>query len=374
MNILDYIDWRGDLTFAQSSLNEVDNLIFSTLAYLNMDHLVSEDDSSSPTIEELYQLYTAAGYDQSFMAHNPQPLLQKAAQSARFKDIRVQWYINKIDVEQQLQFAAVTFIISDGLAYVAFRGTDNTIVGWREDCNLSFLPETPGQNEAVMYVNRVAEKTRGDLIVGGHSKGGNFAVYAAAFCDEAVKHRVVKVYSNDGPGFNNQVAESDHYLSVLSKTVKIIPDSSLIGILLLSKATRRIIKSDAKGIMQHNPYSWCVMGASFESADERADASLFMDETLSEWIAGLSAENKQILVNGVFDALEASGAKTLREISENKWDSFTAIVKAAAQIDPDSRSDIKETVKKLFASGKDAAKNELQRNTEINSGGNNHPE
>lgn len=372
MNILDYIDWRGDITFEQSGFNEVDNIIFSTLVYLNMDKLVSEDDSLFLTIEELYRKYKSAGYDQSFMINDPLPLLDKAAQSPRFKDVIVKWYVNKIDVEQQLQFAAVTFIISDHLSYIAFRGTDNTIVGWREDCNLSFLPETPGQKESVMYVNRIAKRTSGDLIVGGHSKGGNFAVYAAAFCDKAVSEsRIIKVFSNDGPGFNNDVVASAEYFSILNKMIKIIPESSLIGILLLSKAKHKVIKSDSKGIMQHNPYSWCVKGAAFESADEQAGSSLLVDEALTRWGTALSDENKQVLVNAVFDSLEASGAKTLNEISQSKWASFSAIIRAAAKIDSKNMNNIVDSLKKLFVSSKDAVISETQRNTGMKKSDNN---
>ena len=365
MNMLDYIDWRGDLTFDQSAFNEVDNLIFSTLVYLKMDGLVSEDDSQSLTLKALCERYVEAGYDQSFMSNDPFPLLKKAAASPRFRDVTVRWFVNKIDPDQQLQFAAATYVLPNDLVIVSFRGTDNTLVGWHEDCNFSFLTETPGQNEAVGYVNRVAAKTSGRLIVVGHSKGGNFAIYGAAFCDAAVsRDRIDRVYSNDGPGFNSAIAEAPEYLAVLDKTVKIIPDSSLVGILLDSKVQRRVIRSDAKGLLQHNPYTWCVLGAGFESADERAASSLVMDDALSEWIGSLSGEDKRILVNAIFEALEATGAKTLREISENKWDSYSAILKAVMQIDQNSKSDIREMLKKLLLSGKEAVKSETTRQAE----------
>ena len=361
MNILDYIDWRGDLSFEQSGFNEVDNLIFSTLVYLNMDGLVSEDDSLSPTVAQLEQLYAQAGYDQSHLVNDPRPLLEKAARSQRFGNVIVKRFVNKVSADEQIQFAAVTFDVTERLSYIAFRGTDNTIVGWREDCNLSFLSETPGQREAMLYVNKAAQMTTADLIVGGHSKGGNFAVYAAAFCDKDVSEsRIIRVYSNDGPGFNDEIVSRPEYLSVLGKTEKIIPDSSLIGILLSSKAAHKIIKSDAKGVMQHNPYSWCVIGTQFETADERTGTSIFLDETLSSWIGTLSDENKRSLVNAVFDALEASGATTLSEISSNKLTAYNAILKAVSQIDPEHRSDILESLKKLFLSGKDAAKAEYK--------------
>lgn len=359
MNILDYIDWRGDLTFKENEFNEVDNLVFSTLAYLKMDGLIKSD--AGVSIAALDTLYEKAGYDQSHLVNNPQPLLKKAAASRRYCDVVVKAYVNKIDPKEKLQFAAAFFVIDKRLGYVSFRGTDNTIVGWREDCNISFLPYTPGQAEAALYLDRIGKEFDGDLIVGGHSKGGNFAIYGAAFCNKAVQRRIKRVYSNDGPGFNDEVASSAEYRAILPKTEKIIPDSSLVGILLTSKIERTIIRSDARGVMQHNPFTWRVIGTKFERADERTSSSLFMDETLTKWVGSLSTQNKQILVNSVFDALEASGATTLTEINQNKRVTYAAILKAASKIDAESKSDLMETIKKLFESGKETALSEAQK-------------
>lgn len=365
MNILDYLDWRGDITFAERGLNEVDNLIFSTLAYLDMDGLLPDEGSAPLTVAQLYAAYTAAGYDQSYMVNDPTPLLARCARSPRYRNVRVLWYVNRVDPAQQLQFSAATFLYRGDEIYIAFRGTDNTLVGWREDCNLSYLSETPGQREAADYVNMVAAHTTGPLTVGGHSKGGNFAVYAAAFCQPEVREqRVVKVYSNDGPGFKAEVTCTDSYLAVLSKTEKIIPDSSLVGILLSSKAERKVIHSDVKGVMQHNPFTWSVLGDRFVPADERTAASLFMDDTLSRWANSLSDENKQNLVNSVFDSLEASGAQTLNEINNNKWSAYNSFIKAIAALEPDNKSDLADTLKKLLLSGKDTAVAEAQKNIE----------
>lgn len=355
MNILDYIDWRGDLSFAQSDFNEVDNLIFSELVYLELKDLIGEDETVS--IADIWERYSASGIDQSFMINDPKPLLRKTASCARFKDIAVSRYREEIDAEKQIQFSAMTFLIGKDLTYISFSGTDNTIVGWREDCNFAFLPETPGQVEAAKYVDMVARNTSGRLIVGGHSKGGNFAVYGAAFCDEDVREsRIVKIYSNDGPGFNDEIASAEQYLAVLPKTVKIIPDSSLVGILLSSKAQRTIIKSEEKGVLQHDPYSWRVLGNHFEKADEQSGTSVFMDETLGRWIDSLSTDNKRILVNTIFDALEASGVSTLQEINKGKITTYSAILKAVGETDSDSKKDVIDIVKKLFAEASETAK------------------
>lgn len=354
MNIIDYIEWRGDLNFIERGFNEVDNLIFSELAYTNMNGIVSDENKFTITIGELCEKYIELGYDQSYILNNPSTILEKAAASDRYRDVLVGGYIDKTDQDQQVQFAAVTFILGDGTAYVAFRGTDNTIVGWREDFNISFMPETPGQSEAAAYLNRLAADIDHPLRVGGHSKGGNFAVYAAAFCDEQVRDgRIIQVYSNDGPGFNGSVADSEQYNAILDRLIKIIPESSLIGILLSSKAKPKVIKSQAKGLLQHDPYTWCVRGDSFERADRLSTASLFMDETLDNWIDNLDDEQKKIVISAIFDSLDASGASTITEINQNKWISYNAIAKAVGSLDKNTQSEIMSSLKKLVGAGKD---------------------
>ena len=350
MNILDYIDWRGDVTFRQKGLNEVDNLIFSVLAYLKMDGLVPVE---GVTIAGLYERCMSACVQPTGLPNDPLPLIAKAAGCDRFKDVIVKSYVNMVDAEKQIQFCAVTFIYDEYAAYIAFRGTDNTIVGWREDLNLSFLSETPGQYEAAAYLNRAAESFDGDLYVGGHSKGGNFAVYAAAFCDPAVRGKIVKVYTNDGPGFNQSIASSENYAAVVRRVEKIIPESSLVGVLLSSQANRKVIRSSAKRTMQHDPFSWQVIGDHFEEVEMRSDSSIFLDGTLNTWAAGLSSEDLRMLADTVFGVLEATGATTLSEIKANKTVTYPAVIKAVAQMDSDAKSEMLEMLKKLLISGKD---------------------
>ena len=356
--MLDYLEWRGDIPFSAMPLNEVDNLIFSTLVYLKMDGLIPPE---GITVEELCRRCDQSGAEPSGLVNDPMPLLTAAAASKRFGEVVVMHFVNTVDAELQVQFAAVTYVYAEQQAYVAFRGTDNSIVGWREDFNLSFQSETPGQLQAAEYVTAIAQRFSGELIVGGHSKGGNFAVYGAAFCDPSVRERIVRVYSNDGPGFNRAAASSPEYAAILSKTVKIIPEASTVGILLSSRIRRKVIRSTAKGTMQHDPYSWCVRGAVFEEADERSTSSLFMDSALNNWVSTLSDDELKVFVNTIFEVLEATGADTLKEISDNKFAAYNAIIKAAAGIDPQAMGVFMHSIRKLLASGKDAAVTETKK-------------
>ena len=359
MNMLDYLDWRGDVPFTAMPLNEVDNLIFSTLVYLKMDGMIPPE---GITIAGLYDRCTAQEVAPTGLANDPLPLLKKAAVCERFRAVRVSGFVNTVDTDRQIQFAAATFAYAPGEMYIAFRGTDNTIVGWREDLNFSFLPVTPGQEQAAEYVSRAAAAAQGSITVGGHSKGGNFAVYGAAFCDPAARDRITRVYSNDGPGFNRSIVNSPEYAAVLDRILKIIPESSLVGILLSSRAERKVIRSSAKGTAQHDPYSWCVMGAAFEEADARSTSGILLDDTLNNWADALSDDDLRIFVNTIFDVLEASGVETIKEINQNKRMTYNAILKAIGQVDAESKSEFMELIRRLLLSGKDAVVSETKKN------------
>ena len=366
MNMMDYLDWRGDITFQERELNEVDNLIFSTLVYLKMDGLISGDASVRLTIDELCQACEAAETDTSGTTCDPMKLLRKAASTDRFRNVTVCYYRSLYDAEEQVQFAAVTFKYAADKYYAAFRGTDNTITGWREDCNFSYALHTPGQTAAADYLSYVLAQTDGTFTAGGHSKGGNFAVYACAFCDKrSGNDRITKIYSNDGPGFNSEIADSENYMSILNILEKIIPESSIVGILLSSKARRKVITSTAKSVNQHNPYTWNVSGTHFTEADSRSIASIALDRTLSSWISSLDAHEKQLIIDSVFDALESSGAETMQELNSQKKETFFALLKAAVELDPEKRKEIAGAFGKFFASGKDTLYSNIIKIREI---------
>lgn len=205
-NILEYLDWRGDLTLLERPFNEVDNLILAEICYLDFSGFVPAGfQTQQVTLLDAASAYFAAHPETNMGVLVPDQipvLVEHAAKTARFGDIRLLGYVNRIDEETQTQFSALTMLLPDGSAYVAFRGTDDTIVGWKEDFNMAFTPEIPAQKYAAEYLRQVsAALPFRPLLVGGHSKGGNLAVYAAVFCGQDVQKRILAVYNNDGPGF-----------------------------------------------------------------------------------------------------------------------------------------------------------------------------
>lgn len=347
--LLDYIAWRGDLTFAERPLNEVDNAVLSQLAYFNYNEV---SDGQPLTLTEVFHRYQGLETPSEYVSIDPVPALAACAETARFGSISVSDFVNIIDPDREIQFSAVTFHLEDGSLYVAFRGTDNTIVGWREDLNISYLRQSPAQGEAVRYLNRVASHQDYPIWVGGHSKGGNLAIYAAAFCEDSIRERILTVYSNDGLGFNQHVTSQPGYQSILPKVHLIMPEGSIICILFSNKAERELIRSIGEtGMEQHDPYTWEVERDHFVSAKEQGENSIFLDDTLALWLDTMDDEQRKTFVSAIFDVLEASGARTLEEINRNKLVYLNDILRAAARQSEEVKENFADSLRKLVHAG-----------------------
>lgn len=361
-NMMDYLSWRGDLSLAVSPFNDVDGLILAELSYLNMDGVLTPELRPQLSLAEVCARYLELGNQQPPVVNNPRPLLLRAAETRRFSGMKLGGYINLVDPSRELQLAALSLFLEDGSICAAFRGTDNSIVGWREDFNFCYQDHTAGQAGAVAYLNRLADAADGPIRVCGHSKGGNFAVFAAAFCRPSLREtRICRVYANDAPGFQQELAQSPEIQSVLEKTEVIIPESSLIGILLSTKKEKQIVQSNAEGLYQHNPFSWQVLGARFVAADSRSAASLFMDETLRRWMESLNGQERADFVQAVFGAMESSGAMTLHEMKLEPVSTANAIIGAVREMDPALQRSAFATLGKLAAAGGGALRDELMK-------------
>ena len=266
-NVFDYLDWRGDLSFRHSPFNDVDNIIFSIIAYYPFDGIVGGGfgRAAVPLPEAAKKLYEAAKDDEALQrlftfGRRHLDFMLRLAGVPRYSGCRLCGYVNKVDVESEMQFAAITVMIPDTPAYVSFRGTDTAIIGWKEDFNMILNDTIPAQIEAAAYLNTAAKHIRGKINSGGHSKGGNLAVYAAAFCGRSVQRRIKNVYSNDAPGFNKKIVSSDQYKNIEKKICCYIPESSVVGLLFEYTKDYKVVKSSETGIMQHDPFSWEITG------------------------------------------------------------------------------------------------------------------
>lgn len=313
-NIIDYVKWRGDLGFTIDSFNTIDNFIFSELSYLPMENLVPEIDegegiSLKTLSENFFRTHDYDEIDKKALHVDRAPLLlYECANSLRFRDVKVQDFINHVDSVTKTQFSAVTFILPDQTAFLSFRGTDHTIVGWEEDFNMSFFNETPGQKEAVSYVRHQCRKF--DAVrIGGHSKGGNFAVYGAAFAGNECFDKILEVFSNDGPGFRDETMEKEEYKRILTKVTSIVPQDSMVGMILSNAYSHKIVTSDESGIEQHDLLSWQVEGKHLVEAHEFGLWSKIFNDTLKVWLKDIKDCDRETYVGILFNSItEARGS------------------------------------------------------------------
>ena len=344
-NIMDYISWRGDLSFEQSQFNEVDNLILACFSYVNLDGISPVTKQKGIGLKKLtkefMKLHTMKELeaDKSFIRLAPF-MMMEMAKSVRFGKCVVRNYVNDIVTEAEQQFAAMEIVLEDGTSYVSFRGTDDTIIGWKEDFNLS-TGVVPAQKRAIEYLQKISEHTDGMLRVGGHSKGGNLAIYGSVMCKSA-HEKILEIYSNDGPGFSREFQELPEMKEMMPKIIRIIPEYSIIGTLLEHEKEPVIVASSSKGLLQHDGFSWEVQGPALVRRDSLNKTALRFIEILHKWIDGMDTEQKRLLIEDLFATLQASGYENLSEVQSGGLKSLAAMVKRVEKFAPESRGMMQE--------------------------------
>ena len=354
-NLFDYLAWRGDLDFEKSPFNPVDNIIFSQLSYLPFDGIVPGPDEKDGISIRLAasifneKLENNTSHIKSSVMFKEDPLLiNTLASSSRFGDCRLLGYVNHIDTVREIQFSAYCVYTGDDSCFIVFRGTDFTFVGWKEDFNMSFNDSVPAQLEAVEYLKKMALRFKGPLRVGGHSKGGNLAVYAAANCGEKVQKRITEIYSNDAPGFHESVISGAGFVKIRDRVHSFIPQSSVVGMLLEHGCDYSVIKSSKIGLLQHELYSWEVTRNDMVHVDEVTVGSRFVDKTLRTWIAALNDKDREKFINALFSILSASRAKSIPELEKNWLKAAGRMLKSLGNTDESTRHLLRKTLAELF--------------------------
>ncbi|WKY44590.1 DUF2974 domain-containing protein [Eubacteriaceae bacterium ES2] len=339
-NIIDYIGWRGDLVFDDHPFNLVDNVILSVFSYVDFTGLVpGVGESGAISICELYEKqHPQAGgiaHPMKSLSMIPDRFFMALAKSQRFGGLAVFNYRELYDEEKKLQFAAVQVKLSPAEVYLAYRGTDQTLTGWREDFYMSFQA-VESQREAVRYLQETMQPGMAYRL-GGHSKGGNLAVYAAMMCDDALKDAIIKVYSNDGPGLSVELLHSEKYALIQDKIVQIVPEFCVIGMLFSQPDDFIIVKSSQKGIMQHDALSWGVKRDQLFLADHFQEDCVQLNETLDIWLEGVNLKERKRFTDRFFDTLESGGAKGLDELATKGINGFENILNDMVRADKGSK-------------------------------------
>ena len=349
--VFDYLRWRGDLTFAQDAFNEVDNLILCIIAYLNFrrfPELRSRDADKAVLMSDIVPRMTAEDEQQGLSPNNYIPLMKLAAESCRFAPVRLFGYETVRDETREMQLDALSFLLPDGTLFCAFMGTDRSLVGWKENLNLSYMDAVPAQIGAVEYVEDMAWRCpERPVRIGGHSKGGNLAAYAAIHIPEALQARMLDAYNNDGPGFRRDVTDTAEYRRIAAKLHTYIPAASIVGVLLEHTEDYTVVASSSRAIMQHEPLTWGVLGSRFIRQEARSEFGKASDDVVREWLASLSPQEREKFSNALFDMFTQGGTvQSLEDVRQSE------LLKRLAA-DEKQRGIVSEALRRLMADVKD---------------------
>ena len=333
-NLLDYLAWRGDLSLECVPFGPVDALALSALSYIHLEGLISGEPGEPIPLAQAAERYLALPSSRQGQRRcdSDLALLRTLGEVPRFAGMGLTCPVDRFVPEEESQFAALTVLTGDGSAFLSFRGTDGTLVGWKEDFNLSFLDVVPAQLAAAAYIQALAAGFSGPLILGGHSKGGNLAIAGASLCPVRVRDRIRTVYSFDGPGFGPYLLARPGYQELRTRIRSFVPKSSVVGLLLGHEEPCTVVDSDQEGLFQHDLYSWQVLGPGFVRLEEITAGSLMIDRTLKNWLSSLTNERRETVADMLYSLLSAGDAKTVKEALEPA--NLASALRAALSSDP----------------------------------------
>ncbi len=312
-NLNSYLKWRGDITFTTTPFNEVDNLILCALSYLNFTDCINYQDILS--LEELFIKYQKSQFKGKKIYENSEKLFQELVKTARFKNVKIARYKRINDELCEKQFGAMTFILPTNVLFITFCGTDATIVGWKEDFNLSYLEEIPAQTEAKNYLEEICQVSSKPIIIGGHSKGGNLAMYATIFCNDSFKKQIIRVYNNDGPGLHKNVFQNPKFLLVKNKIITYLPKFSVVGYLLYNETTIKLIKSYNFGILEHDLFSWQIEGPNLVTISHMDSLTKTLIQQFNQYIDSLSLNKKKKIIDTIFEIFTLFHIKNIEDFA-----------------------------------------------------------
>lgn len=350
-NINDYLLWRGDLSFDVSPFNQIDDMILARFSYLPFNKIKMEE---SETIESIYKKLKAFK-NEDFCYNGDKDLITRMGHSLRFKNLKVTNFEINIDKEAEKQFSAITIHLNGKEMYISFNGTDSSIVGWKEDFNLSFMENIPSQISGLEYTKKIMNAYLKDVKLGGHSKGGNIAMYSAICLPQNLKDRVVSVSNYDGPGFSQKMIDTENYKNTVYKMVSYIPQSSVIGRLLEHKENCIIVESIEKGIYQHDIFSWQVIGTSIVTIENVTHNSEFFNKTISTWLQETNPEQRKIFVDTIFELLDSTNIISFKEFSNAKIKNINSIIKSYNSINEQDKKLISKMIFEFLSAGKKSA-------------------
>ena len=356
-NMVDYLIWRGDIKIDDRfPFNEIDSMILARFSYLIFYRIDLKPNMTIKEIAEQMEKYE----DKDFNYLGDRSLIINLGKSDRFKDMVVSNYVHKADLETEKQFSAIVIHISGDEMYVSYEGTDKTINGWKEDFNLAFQKNIPAQLEGVSYLTNVAnEYSNKKIRIGGHSKGGNIAVYSALYVSEQIQDRILKVDNFDGPGLDEELCNENKDKAIVSKMTTYMPQDSIIGRLLEHNEEKIIVRSVQKGIYQHDIYSWQVVRAKVVVVGKVTDSSDRVNKAVQEWLEGTTPEQRKIFVDEICELLYENEVMTTVDLQSTLIKKAPQLIKTYKEISEEDRKAIMDNVKLFVKSYIEAKKDKI---------------
>ncbi len=322
-NLFDYVKEYGNLSFEEEGINELDSAIFSMLSYISFEGTAVEGSLEGVSLRELSDRFFSSEFRYSIRNENWDiwqsciRMLETAASYRRYEEIKVKGYVSRLDEDDPSQFSALVFTLSPQLHFVAFRGTDTSIAGWRDNFLMTCENQTATQKLALDYLKVWAPRLPGVIHTGGHSKGANLAIYAAAHLEADLQDRIKNIWNFEGPGFSRNPDMLERMEAIRERIKTYVPETSLVGVVMRSFDSYTAVESDNKLFLQHDIFSWHVEEKGFESVAELSRTSRMFDSTMNATIANLSDTQFRIIINALFDSMEDSGIHSVQDISDN---------------------------------------------------------
>lgn len=350
-NIIGYLREYGDKSFSEYGFGEADILLLAQLSYLKFDGAVPAiaRRGRGVTLREIAErMDPDTVFADKWYEKENRELWEALLECRRYENMLCNYYRARTQEAEELQFGAITFFPEGCAPVVAFRGTDDSVTGWKEDFNMAFTRPLPSQRMSAVYLNQAACGIDGSFLVCGHSKGGNLAVFASMWADSGVRQRIREVYSLDGPGFLPELLSEEGYREIRGRLRRILPSSSIVGMLLQNEERYEVVQSSACGMMQHNAYTWQIEGGRLVRETDLEEKRKRMDQVLNEWIFALSEEERELFVDTFFGLIGKTGATTVFEFARDWKNNLKICLRELRRLEPDTRKRIRRILKVLF--------------------------
>lgn len=369
VNMLSYMTLRGDISFMQSPFNEVDAMILTQLSSIDYsdcmpdaahaEQLVVRKWQARPSVGEVADNYRKKKEAQKKDTQDKVPaftekenLLFLVGKSKRFEKVRMDGFVRDSDVEKEKKFSAVTFYLDPFWAHIAYRGTDGSFISWKENFNMTYEMPVPAQTDAVRYLETVAAQKMVKCSVGGHSKGGNIALYAAAFSKAEVQKKIKAIYCFDAPGYLRDISQDASFQNIAACIRAYVPESAVIGTVMNTPFTPEVVRSDEVGIRQHSMLTWQVEATQMEHCERRDDFSLRMETIVNGWIDRIPQEQKPQAVNDVFEIFRRNKITEFSQLYHMDWRQVVGVIKGATLLPAQTRDLFVSMIKTMWEEGR----------------------